>query len=39
MAVHPAIWAQALAAADGDGARIEVHDTMNVTVHNTRDWH
>ncbi len=34
--VHPMVWKQALAAADGDARRIEIISESNVTVHNRR---
>lgn len=34
--VHPLVWKQALAAADGDARRIEIISASNVKVHNRR---
>ena len=36
--VNPTVWAMALNAANGDAHRIEIVDSMNVTVHNSRLW-
>jgi hypothetical protein len=32
--VNPAVWAQALKMADGDGRRIEIRSEFDVVVHN-----